>query len=427
MAVSTGKRGGKMRLFVLEIKRVLKTRITWILLAAAFILTAVLAYIPVTFEGVIVDENGTKTTLTGLKAVQYYQQYNDTIYGEVTTDKLKEAVVKRQELYKEYDSEYGENIPAKVYYEELAPSDEYVHGIKEAFADPETGFASQILEIDPENVDEYYDKLTDRLSSVMNMEQKDYPSAQKKAQEKFEKVKRPYVYYYGAGSNSMDYQVLLIFAISIFCVVIAAPVFSSEYQTGADDILRCTKHGRVRLAVTKIVSAVLITGITFVLCGILYILFANSLFGWEGTKTSMQIIYSVTSLPAYTIGQLQWANLAGSLLILLSTVSFTLFLSSKVKNNVNALAAGLLFAILPIIVDAALPGQLGAWLGCILPAGGIGLSNCLLYSMRDFIFLHVGQASVWNVDLLLAIRLIEIPLFAVLAVYTYCRRGNTGR
>ncbi len=416
-----------MRLLLLEIKRVLLTRITWFLLGMSLILTAALAYIPVTFEGVVLDENGKKTELTGLEAVKHYRQYNNTIYGEVTAEKLTEAIEKRQELYREYDSEYGENIQSEVYYKELASSDAYVHGIKEVFADPKTGIAPEVLELDPEEVGDYYGRLTERLASVMKMGQKDYPSAEKAALEKFEKVERPYQYYYGASGNSMDYQVLLIFAAAVFCVVIAAPVFSTEYQTGSDDILRCTRHGRARLAAAKILSAFLITGTAFTFCGVLYILISNCLFGWEGTKTSMQIIFSVTSLPAYTIGQLQWANLAGSILIVLSTISFTLFVSSKAKNNVSALAGGLLFVILPVIADAALPGQLGKWVGCILPSGGIGLSNSLLYAMTDFDFLHIGQTSVWNVDLLLVIRAVEIPVFVLLAFYTYCRRGNAGK
>ncbi len=424
MAVSSGKRGGKMRIFLLEVKRVLRTRMTWVLLGVSLALTAFLAYIPVTYEGAVIEEDGKETELQGIQAARFYRQYNDTIYGEVTAEKLREAIEKRLEIYPVYDSEYGENIPSDVYYKELAPSEPYVHGIREVFADPKTGIAPQMLEIPPEYAEGYYERLTERLSSIMKMEQKDYPSAEKIAQEKFGKVERPYTYYYGANSNSMDYQVLLIFAVTIFCVVIAAPVFSAEYQTGADDILRCTRHGRLKLAAVKILSALLITGTAFVLCGALFILITNSLFGWEGTKTSIQILYSATSLPACHVGQLQWANLAGSFLILLSCISFTLFLSARMKNNVSALAAGLFFVILPVVAEAALPGAAGTWLGCFLPSGGIGMSNCLLYSLVDYHFLHVGQASVWNVDLLLIVRAAEIPLFIFLTAYTYCRKGS---
>lgn len=49
---------------------------------------------------------------------------------------------------------------------------------------------------------------------------------------------------------------MYIFLLAILCAVIVAPVFSTEYQTGADDIIRCTKNGRMRLATVKIASAV---------------------------------------------------------------------------------------------------------------------------------------------------------------------------
>ena len=39
-----------MQLFLLEVKRVLKTRTTWILLVASLLLTMVLAYLPTTFH-----------------------------------------------------------------------------------------------------------------------------------------------------------------------------------------------------------------------------------------------------------------------------------------------------------------------------------------------------------------------------------------
>ena len=126
------------------------------------------------------------------------------------------------------------------------------------------------------------------------------------------------------SSDSMDYQTIYIFLLAILCAVIVAPIFSTEYQTGADDIIRCTKNGRKKLAVVKIVSACLITGILYLVCGVVWIVVTNSLFGWEGTKTSMQVIFSATSLLPYNIGQLQWANMLGGCLLFLSTICFIL-------------------------------------------------------------------------------------------------------
>ena len=50
-----------MRFLRLEMKRVLTTKMTWILLAAALLFSVLMAYIPVTFEAVsYTDEQGKK-------------------------------------------------------------------------------------------------------------------------------------------------------------------------------------------------------------------------------------------------------------------------------------------------------------------------------------------------------------------------------
>jgi len=78
-----------MRLFVLEVKRVLKTRMTWILILLALALSALMAYIPVTFEEVLItDETGQEIRLSGLDAIHYYQQYNHSLARAAWIDVL---------------------------------------------------------------------------------------------------------------------------------------------------------------------------------------------------------------------------------------------------------------------------------------------------------------------------------------------------
>ena len=411
-----------MRLLSLEIKRILKTKITWVLLLCSFVFAVLMAYLPVTFEGAIItDPDGNEREISGLKAVQYFQE-TDELFGEVTTEKLRQAVEAYQEVYEAYDSQYGNEVPAAVFYARLAKYRPFIRGIKEVFANPETGIAAGVLDLDIDRIEDYYEMLPKRLISIMDMEQKRYPSAKEAALRKFERVNIPYRYYYGASGNSMDYETLFIFLMTLFGVIITATVFSSDYQTKADDILRCTKHGRLRIAGIKVLAAFLITGSSYLICGIVWILVTNTLFGWEGTKTSMQLIFSVTSLVPFTIGQLQWVNLLGAFILFLATISFTLFLSARARDNVSALALGLTSALLPVIVYVSVPGALGDWLSCILPSGGIGLGNSILYSMYDFIFLHIGKTSFWNVDVLLLLGVIKIPVFIWGAVSSYCKK-----
>ena len=56
-----------MRLFRLELKRILKSRRTLILLAIALLLSVAMAYLPISFEGINrPNEDGTVTELDGL-------------------------------------------------------------------------------------------------------------------------------------------------------------------------------------------------------------------------------------------------------------------------------------------------------------------------------------------------------------------------
>ena len=58
-----------MRIFMLEVKKIIRTRVTWILLLAALLLSGLMAYIPVTFEGVSV-QNGDGERTAGIGVLQ---------------------------------------------------------------------------------------------------------------------------------------------------------------------------------------------------------------------------------------------------------------------------------------------------------------------------------------------------------------------
>lgn len=413
-----------MRLFQLEIKRVLKTRMTLGLLLAALALSFLMAYIPTTFPGCVYqDENGQEVELNGLEAVRYIKEKRKEIEGEVTPQNIRKAVETYQFYLNKYEVETVYELPKEVYYSEIMIYEPFFSRIREAFSNPDNGMGADLLTLDPKDVEAFYERCPQRLKELMNMEQKNHPSAQKKGIEMYEKVDFPFEYYYGLGNGDIDYQTLLIFLIAIFCAMIAAPVFSTEYQTGADDILRCTKYGRVHLGMTKVFSALTICGTSFLLCGIIWILTINTLFGWESTKSSMQIIFSVSSLLNLNIGQLEWGVLAASFLCMLAAVSFTLFLSSRLKSTVSSMGLALLFCVLPLIVYMSVPGMLGEYLRCILPGGGIGMQNSFLYALIDLDFLHLGSFSIWNAYVILIASVVEIPVFAGLAVHSYCHRS----
>lgn len=412
-----------MRLLKLEMKRVLKSRLTYVLLGFSVFLAFVMAWLPVTFSyHSYVDADGNIVELKGLKSIAYEKELQADTAGVVTPEKVRKAVERYQECLKKYGVENSWDLQEGVYQAEILPFAPMLHGVKEAFANPDTGVAVSVMEIDPEEVDHYYDVCAERIVSLMKMEQKDYPKAQNIAVTMYRNVEKPFLLFPGYSTDAMDYQLLLSLLIVIFGAVITAPVFTSDYQTGADDILRCTKCGTVKLSTAKIVSAFLICGINYAVCAVIYLLVSDSLWGWECTKTSMQMLYSILNLPNMNIGQLQWFLALSGLLCILATTAFTLFLSAKCRNIVMSLSTALLFVFLPIIVYMALPDEIGKWIYSILPSGGVGLQTSLLYAMIDFRFWNIGDIAVWLPHVMIGAYLIEIPLFGIMTAVSYLQR-----
>lgn len=409
-----------MRLFRLEIKRILKSRRTLILLAVAMVLSVLMAYLPISFEGINrPNEDETVTELDGLAAIEYKRDLYAATQGEVTAEKVKEALITYQNCVKQYGPIDGEEFPLEVNIEKIVPIRPLLKGVSEAFADPTTGIGADWMDIDPDEVEQhYYEKCAEHLSDVMKNEQKNHFSAQQKASAKYEEVDKPFQLYAGMSKDAFDYIELYILILSILCVAIAAPIFSNEYQTGADSILRATKHGRTRLAITKISASITIFVSTFVIGIAVHLLILNVAFGTDCLKTSFQMLFSIINLSNINLGQLEIILALAGLLSMLASISCTLFLSAKCKDSLTALLVSLVITLMPMFAYTALGAS---WISCILPSAGIGLQNNLLYQLANFNYLHIGGMSFWTPYIILVSAAIEVPVFLFLAVRSYSK------
>lgn len=410
-----------MRIYLLEVKRVLKSRRSIILLLIALVMSAIMAWLPVMYEDINqFDQNGNKVAeLNGLDAITYKKSLRSANNGEVTPEKLKKALTIYQSAVQPYgeDSIYSGEFPTEIYIQKVFPVEFLLGKLPEAFSDPKTGQGTSLMEISPDKLDGFYEQTVQHLEDIMQMEQKGHLAAQEQSLQKYTEVKTPFQFYPGYSRDAFDYIELFIFLLVILCTATVTPTFSNEYQTGSDSILRCTKYGRSRLAIVKLLAALTIFTVAFIICISLHLLISNLAFGTECMKTSMQMLFSVISLPAFNLGQLQIALAIGGLLSLLAMISFTLFLSAKFKDSISVILIAIVMCLLPIFTYSA-----GAnWLTFILPSGGIGLQNSLLYQLTGVTYVHIGQASIWVPYVTVAAAIIEIPVFLFLAVRTYCK------
>ncbi len=410
-----------MRLLGLELKRIFKSRRTQVLLAIALLLSVAMAYLPISFEGINrPNEDGTVTQLDGVAAIKYKRSLYENSCGEVTPDKLKTALEAYQSCVREYGSVDDESFPLPVYIESIVPIRPLLKGLSEVFADPMTGIGADLMDIDPNDIDQtYYEKAAAHLRDVMRNEQREYETAQQKALKKYSELDTPFYLHPGFSKDAFDYIEFFILFLAILCVAIAAPTFAGEYQTGGDSILRTTKHGRVRLGIIKISAAFILFIGAFVVGITVHLLILNAAFGRDCLKTSLQMLYSIINLPSINLGQLQIILAAAGLLSVLASVSCTLFLSARCKDTLTVLLISIVVLLMPLFVYAAMGGA--TWLSSILPSAGIGMQNNFLYQLVSFNYLHIGKLSFWTPYVILISAGIEVIVFLLLALRSYCK------
>lgn len=411
-----------MRLFLLELKRILKMKQVILLLITGFCLTLLMAYVPVSFEKVSYkNEQGEKVTLKGKKAIQYKQKLMSQYDGKITDKKLKNALRQYQMMIRENgidDSEEWEDTLFDIYTKQYIPIKELLHIIQEGYIDKDgKGKLRGVVDISVREIKDCDKQLERHLNHIVEMEHPGDNAILNVANKKYKKVNKPLEIYGYFSTDSYEYVEFLLIFLMLLCVMIATPVFSDEYQNGSDAIFRCTKYGRFQLALTRLATIFLISFVYVLICICLQISIINVNFGTGCLKTSVQVAWSIVTLSASNLGQLQNNLVKFGILTILSMVSCTLFISSKCKITLTSIVLSLFVCVTPIIISIV-SGK--AWITYIFPSSGIGLNNNMLYQLTDFNIVKIGKWAIWPPDLTVAVTTAELLVFTVLAVRNYC-------
>lgn len=408
-----------MRLYYLEMKRLIRTKSVWILMIAMVVLAAVMAYVPVTFIRAYKTDAGNVQAVTGVQAVKISKETRKDMEGEVTEEKIRQAIRVLNEMYQEYGSSFMEEVPADVYAEKIYPIMPVLNIIEQVLApDGKNLYNMEAFDVKEEDAATIYEKYREEIQGLSQN-----PELVKEMQKISGSVKTPFTYESGMTLETVDYYTIYLFLVMFAFIVIASPVYAAEYQTGADDVIRCTKNGRVRIAVTKILVTFTLAVATFVASSLTFVAVLYILYGGSGFGTSIQMGY-VFYLPALTIGSMLKLQIAGGVLFTLATVSFVLFLSSKCKNVQTALISAFGIAILPMILNMAGNNNVLNIMRCILPTGGFGLINGLQSELMARNFALVAGHYIWLPYILLVAAAVAVPVFVGLTIISYCRRGR---
>lgn len=408
-----------MRLYYLEMKRLIRTKSVWILMIAMVVLAAVMAYVPVTFIRAYKTDAGNVQAVTGVQAVKISKETRKDMEGEVTEEKIRQAIRVLNEMYQEYGSSFMEEVSADVYAEKIYPIMPVLNVIEQVLVpDGKNLYNMETFDVKEEDAATIYEKYREEIQGLSQN-----PELVKEMQKISGSVKTPFTYESGMTLETVDYYTIYLFLVMFAFIVIASPVYAAEYQTGADDVIRCTKNGRVRIAVTKILVTFTLAVATFVASSLTFVAVLYILYGGSGFGTSIQMGY-VFYLPALTIGSMLKLQNAGGVLFTLATVSFVLFLSSKCKNVQTALISAFGIAILPMILNMAGNNNVLNIMRCILPTGGFGLINGLQSELMARNFALVAGHYIWLPYILLVAAAVAVPVFVGLTIVSYCRRGR---
>lgn len=422
-----------MRIFTAELKRFLKTRSVQITLLLGLLFAVALAYFPISFESyTYTDEDGQEVTVEGLEAIRMQRENQGQFHGEITEEKLAESIDRWHSFENRYegglpDGIYDDRVSGSDYFQDVYPYEWILTRMSEAYAEPETGMALSREELTEEHADGFYQQIDRHLSDLLYLENgtgKKVDAAVSQAKTLYEQIDRPFYYESGISSNAVDYTVLIVFLLVILGTILAAPAFSGDYQTQAEQIIKCTKYGRRKLAVNRMLAGLLIMTVEYFLCISIFLLITDTAFGWESLKTSVQALLSVAVFLPVNIWELQILIALGGYISLLATICFTMFLSGRMKKIFSSSILALVFLFLPLLLYIMANGNVGNWLRCLLPSSGVGLNNSLTYALLDTKFVFAGDMAVWIPFVMVGAAAVEAVVFFFFAVRDWCRRSK---
>ena len=407
-------------MYKLEMKRLRKTRSTWILMAAALLVTLVLCCINI-FGAHYYSYDG--KSFHALDATEMRKIVTESAEGEWTPERIRDVFAQIAEVSTDFgvavEGETNDNYEIVTGDNGAAAS---IAGYTSTFlrSIPQVFDVQYTSEITPEMAEQYYTQRKAYIEEAMTLNYG--PAAAEAALRLDENTAEPFYYEFGfgTGSDTATSLPVSIFAVAIVCSIICAPVFASDYSTGADDIQRCARYGCRRLGKSKLLAAMTLSTALYIICAAVFVALTLAVYGDD--KTSAQLALDALVLIDIDMNGVLVLTLVAGFLSVLAMTAFTLYLSARMRSSVAVLAIALAVAMAPTFLVILLrEGALGDWLRLLLPSGGLGLGTGMFVDIQIGEFLTIGSLAVWTPFLMLAAPVIETPVFTLLARRAYVR------
>lgn len=177
--------------------------------------------------------------------------------------------------------------------------------------------------------------------------------------------------------------------------VCIAPVFASEYESGASALLLTTKYGKTKLIYAKILAAILFA-LGYVAIGIgAGIATVGIAVGFHGAELPVQLWGTIIPYD-WTVGEACLASFAVMLLIALTVALFTCLMSSRTKGSLITLVIGFTVLIGPAFLPMSKESGLWNHINYLFPVRVMEMKDVLKilnsYQFGPLIFSYLGMA-----------------------------------
>ncbi|MEE0845865.1 MAG: ABC transporter permease subunit [Eggerthellaceae bacterium] len=315
-------------------------------------------------------ENAAGETLSGTDAIAYAKAEREAHAGPITSEKAAADIAAYQdEVFSQIDPDavlqmtgsavyslmletYGQEGTAELY-------DPYWTTLLNPWRASEQEPAQAAALVTPEMAADWYGALSRMTQEALDEGQGgmwEYSDAERAYWTDMQaSVSEPIEYgYVGGWSNVVNCVAFLSFAILAVCVTLA-PVFSFEYQSGADAVVLSARHGRGRLVAAKVIASLLWASVYFAACAAIVMGVSLAFYGTDGFWLSVQNIWLSSPYPL-SAGQAALVSVGLMYAACIGFACLTLALSSRTRSTLSV-----------FVVDVALILLTG-----LIPSAGIG-------------------------------------------------------
>ncbi len=400
----------------LELFKLCRKKLTLIVTISCFFATFLFFSLPF-IEYKAWDETG--TMLSGRKAVSYKQDCYKKIAGTLTEERIAKDLTEFQNMYsneKNLITERGgeKSFKDEIYYRYLAPKESYLNMLGNTFVHNEMGYLN-IPDIAPSDTPHFYQARNYNVNQYIDSLPQLSSTEKQYWKEKNKKIAEPYEYGCPLGwSNFGDTSQMLIICIFGICIAVA-PIFSNEYQTGADAVILSTRFGKSKIAYAKIITALLFGSIVLTVNAAAALLLPLLAFGADGGNLPLQIMDSFCPYDL-TFMETAFIILAISYLTMLGLLAITLYCSSKAKSSFTVLTADVLLIFFPVFLSS---GSNDIWNHIYMLLPYQALSGLSIF--QEYLSYHLGNAVLPLITAIIPVYAIIIFLSVIFAGKNFCK------